>query len=108
MMSDEERVGDIYVRHSPSYRSEKFHKFLMKLDERADTKSNCHARFKRQEGSMVKKVAPINCKPWMVKKESVIERTPTSDTLESSSVSLPSDDKDEGASSEAEFSSDSD
>ena len=108
MMSDEERVGDIYVRHPPSYRSEKFHKFLMKLDEREDTKSNCRARFKRQEGFMVKKVAPINCKPWMVKKESVIERTPTSDALESSSVSLPSDDIGGGASSEAEFSSDSD
>ena len=41
MMSGEERVGDIYVCQPPSYRSEKFHKFLMKLDERADTKSNC-------------------------------------------------------------------
>ena len=38
---------------------------------------------------MVKKVAPINRKPWMVKKESVIERTPTSDALESSTASLP-------------------
>ena len=35
-----------------SYRSEKFHKFLMKLDERAAAKGNSHARFKRQEGSV--------------------------------------------------------
>ena len=52
MMSNEERMSDIYLRHPPSYRSEKFHKFLMKLDERAAAKSNSHSRFKRQEGSV--------------------------------------------------------
>ena len=52
MMSDKERMSDIYLRHPPSYRSEKFHKFLMKLDERAAAKGNSHARFKRQEGSV--------------------------------------------------------
>ena len=52
-------------------------------------------------------VAPINCEPWMVKKESVVERTPTSDALESSTASLPSNDIDKEGSPEAEFSSDS-
>ena len=82
----------------------------MKLDERADTKSNCRARFKRQEGSVVKKVVPINCKPWMLKKKSITctERTSTSAALESTTAPLPGDDTDEGGSSEAEFSSDSD
>ena len=82
MMSDEERVGDIYLRHPPSYRSEKFHKFLMKLDERAATKSNSHARFKRQEGSIVEKTAPMNCKPWMIKKGAVTEESSRSSTVE--------------------------
>ena len=34
MMSDEERVGDKYVRHPPSFRSEKVSKFIEKLDSR--------------------------------------------------------------------------
>ena len=76
MMSDEERVGDIYLRHRPSYRSEKFHNFIIKLDERAATKGNNHARFKWQEGSVVEKAAPMNCKPWMIKKDAVTEERP--------------------------------
>ena len=35
MMSEEERVGDRYVRHPPSYRSQKRSKFIMKLDQHA-------------------------------------------------------------------------
>ena len=41
----------------------------MKLDERAAAESNSHARFKRKEGSVVEKIAPMNCKSWMLKKE---------------------------------------
>ena len=82
MMSDEERVGDIYLRHRPSYRSEKFHNFIIKLDERAATKGNNHARFKWQEGSVVEKAALMNCKPWMIKKDAVTEeRSSGSDAI---------------------------
>ena len=34
MTSDEERVGDKYVRHPPSFRSEKVSKFIEMLDSR--------------------------------------------------------------------------
>ena len=30
-------------------------------------------RFKRQEGSVIEKAAPMNCKPWMIKKDAVTE-----------------------------------
>lgn len=110
MMSDEERVGDIYVRHPPSYRSEKFHKFLMKLDERVATKSNSHARFKRQEGSVVEKIAPVNCKLWMLKKENITERTTTESESSTAPRPVAGDgiDVDDNLSSEAELSSDND
>ena len=72
-MSDEGRMGDIYLRHRPSYHSEKFHSFIIKLDERATTKGNNHGRFKWQEESVVEKAAPMNCKPWMIKKDAVTE-----------------------------------
>ena len=75
MMSDEEKVDDIYIRHRPSYRSEKFCNLLIKLDERLAAKGNNHARFKWQERSVAEKVAPLNCKPWMVKK--VTEERPS-------------------------------
>ena len=76
MMSDKERVGDIYLRHRPSYHSEKFHSFIIKLDEQATTKGNNHGRFKWQEESVVEKAAPMNCKPWMIKKDAVTEERP--------------------------------
>ena len=38
MMSDKERVSDIYLHHRLSYSSQKFHNFIIKLDERAATK----------------------------------------------------------------------
>ncbi len=69
MMSNEEKVGDKYVRHPPSYRSEKFSKFLLKLDERAALKSKSHARFKREEGSPRNKLVPPTSKQWMIKKD---------------------------------------
>ena len=76
----------------------------MKLDERAAAKGNSHARFKRQEGSVVEKIAPMSCKPWMLKKESVAERTST----ESESLTAPVAGDDADSISEAELSSDTD
>ena len=88
MMSDEERVGDVYVRHPPYYRSGKFHKFLMKLDERAAAKGSHHLRFKRR-GDVVEKIAPLNCKPWMLKKDIVTdERSNTIEGMSSESETL--------------------
>jgi len=61
MMSDEEMVNDVYVCHPPSYRSEKFHNYLMVLDKRVAAKGrNVHARFQRQEGAVIEKNPPLN------------------------------------------------
>ena len=38
------------------------------LDEQVSTKGNNHTRLKWQEGSVVEKAAPMNCKLWMIKK----------------------------------------
>ena len=66
MMSDEERDGDCFIRHPPSYRSEKLNRFLLKLDERADTKAKTgDARFKRRLGSPREKTVPSGIKGWM-------------------------------------------
>ena len=68
MMSDEERVGDKYVRHPPSYRSDRFNRFLEKLDSRLEkTKTTHHARHERVSGSPVEKLPPVAAKGWMVK-----------------------------------------
>jgi len=77
MMSEEEQVGDVYVRHPPHYRSEKFNKFIGKLDERASKKSKSHARFSRKEGSPRKVPIPKHAKQWM------IEAKPPQDEVES-------------------------
>lgn len=67
MMSDEERRGDVYIRHQPDYRSQRFNYFMEKLDERGDRKTNViHARFKRKIGSPQKEPLPKGLKSWMV------------------------------------------
>ena len=67
MMSDEEKDGDMYIRHPPSYRSQNF---LCKLDERADkTNTKSHARFQRKKGSPRMKTPPVNLKKWMKKND---------------------------------------
>lgn len=68
MMSDEERVGDKYIQHTPSYRSDKLNSFIKTLDKRAGKKGKSHARFHREQGSPRKQPIPQNAKPWMVKK----------------------------------------
>ena len=66
IMSEEERVEDRYVRHPPSYRS---NKFIMMLDQRGGKKSSSHARFSREEGSPRKLPTPRHAKPWMIQVE---------------------------------------
>ena len=57
--------GDVYVRHRPNYRS---NRFIDKLDERSERKSKSHARFKRQVGTPPR---PRHIKSWMAKEEAV-------------------------------------
>ena len=64
MMSDEEKVGDKWIRHPPSYRSELFSRFIEKLDSRASD-TNC-VRFPRDIGSPRQREAPSTAKAWML------------------------------------------
>ena len=107
MMSDEEEVDDVYVRHSPSYRCEKFHNYLMKLDKRVAAKGkNVHARFQRQEGAVIEKNPPPNCKPWMIKSQ-VVQMHPVEESVQHGCDQLPVDD-DSDVSSDADLSNDAD
>ena len=68
MMSDEEKRGDVYVRHRPDYRSDRFNTFIDKLDKRCEEKATSHhARFKRRVGTPLKTPQPQQVKSWMVK-----------------------------------------
>lgn len=66
MLSDEEKVGDTYVRHQPSFRSERLNKFIQKLDERIDNTPTTHPRHPRLLGSPVARPVPEHAKPWML------------------------------------------
>ena len=67
MMSDEEKVGDKYVRHPPSYRSERLHRFIQKLDSRLARTPTRHARHTRVLGSPVEKEPPPGAKKWILR-----------------------------------------
>ena len=64
MMSDEEKVGETFICHSPTYRSDRPNTFVNKLDECLKTG---HARHPRALGSPVTKDVPASAKAWMVK-----------------------------------------
>ena len=64
MMSDEEKDGNTYIRHPPSYRSERLNRFIQKLDSRLDSTPSRHARVL---GSPVEKQTPARAKRWMLK-----------------------------------------
>ena len=65
MMSDEEKVGETYVRHQPSFRSERLNKFINKLDERLEKTASTHPRHLRVLGSPVQMSRPEHAKSWM-------------------------------------------
>lgn len=69
MTSDEEKRGDMFIRHQPSYRSIKLTKFLNKLDKRSTQKVTHQPRTNRKLGTPVKKAIPPTCKEWMIKPE---------------------------------------
>lgn len=66
MMSEEDRVGDQYIRHPPAYRSEKVKKFINKLEKRLEKKGCNKLRFVRVEGSPHKVPIPPNLKKWTI------------------------------------------
>ena len=74
--SDEEKVGDKWIHHPPSYRSELFSRFIEKLYSRASD-----ARFPRDIGSPRQKEAPSSAKAWML----------AHSTMNASTSSVPSD-----------------
>jgi hypothetical protein len=67
MMSDEEKSGEVFVRHQPSYRSDSLNKFLTKLDSRTDKKTSHQPRMPRITGSPVNIDVPYHAKNWMIK-----------------------------------------
>ena len=77
MMSDEEKVGDQYICHLPSYRSDKLHKFIQRLDNWLEGTRSSHARHTRVLGSPVEKQPPPRAKGWMLK--TAVEPTPVND-----------------------------
>ena len=84
MMSDEERAGEKWVRHRPSYRSDLFNRFIDKLDGQAGTLDR--ARFPRDIGSPRAKQTPASAKQWMLSRET------QEDTHNSSAELFTSDD----------------
>lgn len=67
MMSEEEKVGDTYVRHPPSYRSSKLQEFIDKLDARLEKRTNDRPRISRTIGSPRKATPPFTARKWTIK-----------------------------------------
>ena len=87
-MSDEEKVGQKWVRHRPSYRSDLFNRFIEKLDSRVTVADR--ARFPREVGSPRIKNPPSSAKQWMLSSETTVEDVQDSTTeLFSSGDSSP-------------------
>ena len=76
MMSDEEKVGNSYVRHPPAYRSKKLNDFISKLDQRS-AKGSSHPRKKRISGSPRECTVPSNAKSWMIHDQCSAEAQPS-------------------------------
>lgn len=68
MMSDEEKIGDEYVRHQPSFRSDRLNRFIQKLERRLESTRSMHARHARVLGSSNSKA-----KSWMIKSMEPVE-----------------------------------
>ena len=73
MMSDEDRVEDKYVRHPPSFRSDKVSRFIHKLDSRLNRKGSDKARFVRVMGSPRMLPPPRNAKQWTIAQSAHVE-----------------------------------
>ena len=54
--ADEEKRGEVFIRHQPTYRLEKLNAFLSRFDT------------KRQIGTPISKSNPSHAKNWMIKK----------------------------------------
>ena len=64
MISVEEKVGEMYIRHPPAYQSQSLDKFISKLDICLDSgkNNNKHPRADRKLGSPHTKPIPVRCK----------------------------------------------
>ena len=98
MMSDEDKEGEEYVRHQPSYRSKALNNFISKLDERLESSKDKHPRIARSLGSPHNKPIPEGCKKWVLKKE--LRNSQTSAPLEASSPNSTSSEDATGESEE--------
>ena len=63
MMSDEEKRGDMYVRHQPSYRFDVLNAFIKNID-RSAAYGSFHAKFQRYSDNVC---VPSSAKRWIVK-----------------------------------------
>ena len=70
-MSDEERVGEKWVRHHPSYRLYLFNQFIDNLDGHATIFDR--AKFPKDVGSPRMKNPPQCAKQWMLSQTTVEE-----------------------------------
>ena len=63
-------MGEVYIRHPPSYRSDVMTKFVNKLDLRSKKRhiQMSHPRIERWLGSPVSKPIPPHDKKWMLSK----------------------------------------
>lgn len=88
MMSDEEQIGENYVRHQPSYRSDALNKFITKLDNRGDKKMSAHPRTKRTMGSPRKLCPPSHARKWTVKNERIHSATEQDGSEDTSTTTM--------------------
>lgn len=70
MMLDEEKRGEIYVRHQPTYRSDTLNAYIKKLDKCSAEASTFNAKFPRVVGTPTKKAIPPSTKKWIVRQMS--------------------------------------
>ena len=107
-MSDEERSGDSYIRHPPSYRSKALSDFITKLDARLDKEKKIHPRLMCMQGSPHKKSIPMKFKKWTVKKELWKERGPMEQDEEQSLEHSPEQEQNQELNPAAPLGSDND
>ena len=93
-MSDEERDGEKWIRHRPSYRSDMFNHFIDKLDSRAQDLNR--AQFPRNIGSPRIKSIPPTASKWMLCENCAEEEEDVESPVlfSSSASSAPDDDSD--------------
>ena len=70
MISDEEKVRELFIHHPPTYRSDRLNTFIDKLDERLSKLTTGYVRHPRVLVSPRIKDVLASAKAWMVKEYS--------------------------------------